>query len=61
MPKVGIFIPQQLLNTIDVYSYKNGYSRSELVRYALREIIKRKDEDEIQISRTLQSTEKTSA
>jgi metal-responsive CopG/Arc/MetJ family transcriptional regulator len=46
MPRIGIVIPNKLLNLVDYHSKINGYSRSEFIRHALREIIEKKGENE---------------
>lgn len=39
MPKVIFGLPQELLEDLDTYCLKNRYTRSELVRNAIRQVI----------------------
>ena len=42
MKKILICIPTELLSQVDQYSKDNNYNRSELIRHALRLLIKEK-------------------
>lgn len=39
MAKIIISLPDELLKKVDQYALLKNYNRSELIRYALREII----------------------
>ena len=47
MARIGIVIPEKLLLSIDYHSQVSGYSRSEFIRYAIRQVIEKKGIDEL--------------
>lgn len=48
MPRLGINIPQTLLDSIDSYAKADGYTRSEFIRHALRLLIEQKGHNDFQ-------------
>lgn len=58
MARIGIVIPEKLLLSIDHHSQASGYSRSEFIRYAIRQVIEKKGTNEFpkQVYKTFSPT-----
>lgn len=44
--RILISLPKGLLEELDAYAAKHRYNRSEFIRYAIREIIARENDEE---------------
>ena len=58
MARIGITIPQNLLIQINYYSQAYGYTRSEFLRHAVRELIKQKEDYEDQLFQKKRNSKK---